>query len=286
MSSDGVFDKSKWPLQTPDIYWALSDGLENIGQLGAHDENFAEYEIDANELPDGSLALHNINAIRNISIDLLCFPRPLRHKLKAAALCLGRHTLEYIKLEDSTTKFNFFSGENICPLFILDDLALVVRLFFSELDSASTLLPYKCIDADGLLVRLKNTRKSFFVGASNQSILTWNGKECHIESCLARGPSFRRDKRPIKENSDVESDESSSGQTRDKLRVSPFDHVASPPTSGLIAPQAVENFANYKDLWNALPLSPKLDKSLPSVSRKLSMHNPESESEEESFKLF
>ena len=254
MTSEGVFDKSKWPLQAPDLFWALSDELQDIGELGLHDENFAEYEIDLNDLPDGSLALNSVNAIRNIRVNVFDFPRPLRNKLKAFSLCLGSQTLEYISAEKqraNENSFSIFSGQNILPLFAID-AQLIVRVFFEDLEAdEEALLPYKCIDCEGLLVRVKTTSKAFFIGACNQSIVSWDGNKIKVSSqsqdlatptASCEKPCCARSK-------------ACPGCPQKPPREQFFD---SPHAKTLIEPHIIESFTSYRDLWTALPLSPEV----------------------------
>lgn len=273
MSSEDIYDKSRWPLQTPDLFWALTDTLEDIGSLETHDENFAEYVIDSEDLPEGSLALNSVNAIRNIKVNILDFPKPLQLKIKAFALCLDSNTLEFLPVDRGAiySEFSMFSKQNILPLFALDAHKLLVRVFFEDLDSdESALLPYKCVNCDGLLVRIKSTSKPFFLGASSQCIVSWTGSQCKVIS------------------SGCPDNESTPKQER-KLE----EPRAPMKRHRCIEPQCLETLTNYKDLWSALPLSPSLIsaryKMKPEETSETErpVFNPEDSSEDESpFNLF
>lgn len=269
MSSEDIFDKSRWPLQTPDLFWALTDELQDIGTLETHDENFAEYVIDSEDLPEGSLALNSVNAIRNINVNVLDFPKPLQVKLKAFALCLDSYTLEFLAVDRGSgqRQFTMFSKQNILPLFALDSHKLIVRVFFEDLDkSESALLPFKCVSCDGLLVRIKSTSKPFFLGASSQCIVSWTGSKCKVTTGSESTP---------RNFSEV------------KVPNAPLKRPHK-----CIEPQCVETLNNYKDLWSALPLSPNLISARFAMDRQATdrqeKFNPEdSDSEDESpFNLF
>jgi hypothetical protein len=167
------YDTTSWPCQTPDIYWALSDDLRNIGRRTFVDEDFAEYEIDINDLPDGRRALWKINALRNINV------LGLDDKAVKASLVLGSSTLQTIDL-DETTQFSMFTKDQLLPLFILDE-PLVVRVEFRGLRDIHT-VPRKLVDADGLLVRITDKKMPFFVSASKDSILTYDGFKTNVKS--------------------------------------------------------------------------------------------------------
>ena len=167
------YDTSSWPCQTPDLYWALSDDLRNIGRRTFVDEDFAEYEIDINDLPDGRRALWKINALRNINV------LGLDDTAVKASLVLGSSTLQTIDL-DETTEFSMFTKDQLLPLFILDD-PLVVRIEFRGLRDIQS-VPRKLVDADGLLIRVTDKKMPFFVGASKDSILTYDGFKANVKS--------------------------------------------------------------------------------------------------------
>jgi hypothetical protein len=220
-----VYDKSVWPLFTPDLFWALSDPIEDIASLGKIDSNFAEYEIDISDLPEGQQALWNANALRNIKVSLDSFPRVLRKKLVSASLCIGNSSIETLDANSDCIEFTIFSGSNILPLFVVKNEKLLIRIQFSEIeDDERSLMPYKCIEADSLLVRIKNTREAFFVGACKDSIVTWTGTRCSVRSNL------------------VDADESPYGPPKiDRARVD------------------LNDIKGFSDLWRALPLSDDSD---------------------------
>jgi hypothetical protein len=224
------YETSSWPCQTPDLFWALSDDLRNIGKRVFLDEDFAEYEIDTDEMPDGRHALWKINALRNINVI------GLDDSAVKASLVLGSSVLQTIDL-DQTTEFSMFTKDHILPLYILDD-PLVVRIEFrNQTDQRS--VPRKLIDAEGLLVKIKDKKMPFFVSASSDSIMTYDGfktsVKSRVESELApladsdEEHCVRR-KKPVFEDSDVESGE---------VLASKWDCVHNDTSS-------------MPDLWNAL----------------------------------
>ena len=247
-----VYDKTKWPLQTPDLFWALSDNLEDIAFLYSRDDNFAEYQIETSNLSEGGL-LNHINALRNITLKLSSFSPVLRKCLRSASLCLGTQTLQSVEKESEAQDicFSMFSGEHILPLFILKDQKLTVRVEFEYLDNnKKTMMPFKCVDANGLLVRVKTMRKEFFVGACDQSILTWNGQECSVQTSATKtrnsddasksplGPPRIKNSR-LKMTSEFNSGnfDLPSISKHEKDEDSPFD---------------VDSIENFNDLWNVL----------------------------------
>jgi hypothetical protein len=226
-----VYDKSVWPLYTPDLFWALTDPIEDIACLSNVDDTFAEYEIDTSDLPEGLQGLWNANALRNIKISLDSFPRLLRKKLVSGSLCLGNVTLEHQKADGQDITFKMFTGQNILPLFVVKNEKLVVRIQFTniELDERS-LVPYKCVQADSLLVRIKNVREAFFVAACKDSLVTWTGSKCSVRSnlCIDR---------------ESESEEEFSPFGPPKLRREHREKID------------LNDIKGFSDLWRALPLS-------------------------------
>ena len=232
-----IYDKTRWPLQTPDLFWALSDNLEDIGSLRSCDDNFADYEIDTSFTSECNI-LNHINALRNITLKMSCFLPVLRKCIRYVSLCLGSQTLQCVqKNDDCDITFTMFTGENLLPLFILKEEKLTVRIEFEYLDSnKKALIPYKCIDANGLLVRIKTMRKEFFVGACNQSILVWNGKECKIQTAAANYTAAKNE----------DSKESPFGPP--KIRKSKF--LLSPTVAE--ATIDFDSIGNFSDLWDVL----------------------------------
>jgi hypothetical protein len=145
----------------------------NIGRLTFLDEDFAEYEIDTSDLPEGRRALWKINALRNINV------LGLDDTAVKASLVLGTSTLQTIDL-DETTEFSMFTKDQLLPLFILDE-PLVVRIEFRGLRDVQS-VPRKLVDADGLLIRVTDKKMPFFVGASKDSILTYDGFKTNVKS--------------------------------------------------------------------------------------------------------
>lgn len=174
----GIFDKSHWPCHTEDLFWALSDSLENVGRLTNFDDESCEYVVDTSELPAGKYALWNFNALRNIRLGS-DFPDLLSKKLVSMTLCLGPKALE------STSDFSFamFQNETILPFHILNDELLTVRLIFRSLnENDRQLMPRHAIKMEGLLVRILDPTRPFFVGASKDVVLTWDGVKHRVFS--------------------------------------------------------------------------------------------------------
>ena len=237
-----VYDKSVWPLFTPDLFWALTDPIEDIASLSNVDDTFAEYEIDTLDLPEGQHGLWNANALRNIKISLDSFPRLLRKKLVGASLCLGNFTLEQHRAEGDIM-FKIFTGSNILPLFVVKNEKLIVRIQFTNIESDErSLMPYKCTLADSLLVRIKNVREAFFIAGCKDSIVTWTGTKCSVRSnlCIHR------------EDSETESEEEFSPfgppkLNRESNRESNRERID------------ISEIKGFSDLWKALPLSEDSD---------------------------
>jgi hypothetical protein len=225
------YETSSWPCQTPDLFWALSDDLRNIGKRTFLDEDFAEYEINVDELPDGRHALWKINALRNINVI------GLDDSAVKASLVLGSSVLQTIDL-DQTTEFSMFTKDQILPLYILDD-PLVVRIEFRNQTQRN--VPRKLVDAEGLLIRVKDKKMPFFVGASSDSILTYDGFKADVKSRISSelAPLADSDddhcvkrKKPVFEDSDAESGE---------ILASKWDCVH-------------DDQSSMPDLWNALKM--------------------------------
>lgn len=232
-----VYDKTKWPLQTTDLFWALSDNLQDVGSLQSCDDNFADYEIDGHS-SEGNI-LNHINALRNITLRMSSFSPVLRKIMRSASLCLGSQTLQCVeKHDEKDIVFSMFSGEHLLPLFILKDEKLTVRVEFEYLDSnRKSLMPYKCLEADGLLVRIKTMRKEFFVGACSQSILTWNGSECVIQTAARYSPSVESD-------TNLQSPFGPPQITKKKSKEDTIDF---------------DSIENFSDLWNVLHVNNEED---------------------------
>jgi hypothetical protein len=174
----GVYDKSHWPCHTEDLFWALSDSLENVGRLTNFDDESCEYIVDCSELPQGKYALWNFNALRNIRLGS-DFPEILSRKLVSMTLCLGQKALE----NTTESSFSMFQNETILPLHILNDDVLTVRLMFRSLnENDRQLMPRHAIKVEGLLVRILDRSRPFFVAASKDVVLTWDGRKHRIFS--------------------------------------------------------------------------------------------------------
>lgn len=192
MDSNDIFDKSIWPLFTPGMHWALSDSIKFIGRLNRVEDDSVEYSIRSYKLPEGDDGLWHINALRDITFNLSDFDETL--EVKSVTLCLGSQTLQCVKVEDQGTDvmFSMFSDTNILPLFVIDDDTLSVSVQFKESLSseARMLVPPKAIHATGLLVKIKERQKPFFVAGSKESVLTWDGQQSRVHS-KAITESFR-----------------------------------------------------------------------------------------------
>jgi hypothetical protein len=76
-----------------------------------------------------------------------------------------------------------FTDEFIMPLFVVDDEDLKVSVQFKEsLGPERFMVPKRCLQATGLLVRIKERSKAFFVAGSKESVLTWDGHQSHVFS--------------------------------------------------------------------------------------------------------
>jgi len=67
-----VFDKSIWPCNTPDLFWALSEDLEDVAKLCLIEDDSIEYVISRKNLEGRYFSY--FNALRDISLDLKKFP--------------------------------------------------------------------------------------------------------------------------------------------------------------------------------------------------------------------
>ena len=183
MNSSDIFDKSIWPCFTPGLHWALSDPILNIASLSSMDDDSVEYSIDTQNLPDGEHGLWHFNALRDIEFNLSDWPSKLSSQIESVTLCLGPKALQTLKLSKNTT-FTMFTEEFILPLFVVDDDDLKISIQFkASLEAQDRFtLPRKCLNATGLLVRIKERSKAFFVAGSKESVLTWDGHQSHIWS--------------------------------------------------------------------------------------------------------
>jgi len=186
-----VFDKSLWPCFTPDLFWALSDPITKCGEVKLVEDDVVEYEIQTSNLPDGKIGLWRFNALRDIKITLAQWPSKLRSKIQSATLCLGDKALEEIICgphssydDGEDIKFTMFSKESILPLFVVDEDSLSVRIMFRPAltDNERLQVPSKSVDALGLLVRVQDTKKAFFVAGCSDSILSWDGQQSRVVS--------------------------------------------------------------------------------------------------------
>lgn len=192
MNSSDIFDKSIWPCFTPGLHWALSDPILNIASLSSMDDDSVEYSIDTQNLPDGEHGLWHFNALRDIEFNLSDWPSKLSSQIESVTLCLGPKALQTLKISKNTT-FTMFTEEFILPLFVVDDDDLKISIQFkASLEAQDRFtLPRKCLNATGLLVRIKERSKAFFVAGSKESVLTWDGHQSHIwSSALQRQKPF------------------------------------------------------------------------------------------------
>ena len=250
--SDKIFDKSLWPCFTPDLFWALSDNISKCAIVKSIEEDFVEYDIQTSDLPDGKAGLWRFNALRDIRVSLDNWPSKLRSKIHSATLCLGDKALEEVirtphnAYEYEDLKFSMFTDDSILPLFVVDDNSLTVRLMFrpSLTDNERLLVPTKAIDACGLLVKIKDQKRPFFVAGCSDSILSWDGQQSRIVSKhLIRAETF---------DTDSESSESaSSGEFRSEF----------PPLIDSAARWKVINndSATFEDMWSSLQTENKSD---------------------------
>lgn len=183
--ADDIFEKSIWPCSTPDLFWALSDILDDIAQLSELQDDVVEYHVQDRDLPAGRLGLAKMEALRDLRLDLSQWPSSLARKVKSATLSLGSKALEVVRRRDRTDlgevlRFTIFTGPHILPLFVVDE-PLTVRVdcdFLSDVER--TAVPRQVCRATGLLCTIKSTNKPFFVAASSNAILTWDGTQSHV----------------------------------------------------------------------------------------------------------
>jgi hypothetical protein len=167
------------------LYWALSDDLKRCGVASGVGEDVTEYTIDTQNLPDGKKGLWHFNALRDIGINLEDWPSRIKAKVHSATLCLGDKALEeVIRGENDSINFQMFTKEAILPLFVVDDDDLIVRLMFRPAltDNERMKVPHKCIEATGLLVKIKAYNQAFFVAGCSDSILSWDGQQSRVVS--------------------------------------------------------------------------------------------------------
>ena len=191
MASQGIYDKSLWPCFTSDMFWALSDDLQNIGRRGHVEDDTAEYDIDLGDLPTGETALWRVNALRDIRVYMEDWPVALRAKVKSATLCIGSKAVETVEYEGRDIVFKIFSGESFLPLFIMDSDSLTVRIVFSDLGEDD--VPRHALHAEGLLVRIKDKSKPFFVAAVKAATITWDGSQLHVNQSAGSTGEYSED---------------------------------------------------------------------------------------------
>jgi hypothetical protein len=192
MDTNDIFDKTVWPLFTPGMHWALSDPVRFIGRLSQVEDDSISYTIRSFNMPDGDDALYHVNALRDITFNLTDMDDDLRNNVESVTLCMGSSALQSVKVESTSSDvmFSMFSDTSILPLFVFDEEKLNVSVQFktSITNEMRCCINPKAVHATGLLVKIKDTRKSFFVAGSKDSVLTWDGHQCHVfsKACTPR----------------------------------------------------------------------------------------------------
>lgn len=183
MLNSDVFDTSVWPCATPDLFWALTDVVDDIGELHSVDEDTIVYDINTAQLPAGRVGLQTFSALRRLRMSFIDWPEALVGKLETATLALGSKPLERLTIEeDSDIEFSMFQGTAILPLFVVDEPLQVVlqTKFLSDMDRLN--VPQRAVKADGLLCRVKSQTTPFFVATSKSALLTWDGVQSRVKS--------------------------------------------------------------------------------------------------------
>lgn len=180
--TDEIYDKSIWPCHTPGMHWALSDAVYDIGTAAIVEDDAVEYEIDLENFPYGDESIFRFNALRAIRVRLSAWPSNIRSKVRAATLCIGGKAMETVTRQgDEDIEFSMFQGNTILPFFVVDDDILTVRVEFSGgSDDLRNWIPRRGLAAEGILVRLKDKTRPFFVAGGADAILTWDGVQHHI----------------------------------------------------------------------------------------------------------
>lgn len=192
--STEVFETSIWPCFTADCHWALSDAIERLGELSVSEGNTAEYVIDTDGLPEGTIGIYHFNGLRNIRLNTQSWPSDMRAALLSATLCIGNVAIETIepqKLAGHVTdlQFKIFQGYNFLPTFTLDE-PLTVRLEFDDIVKG---LPQRTLAAEGLLVRIKKRNVPFFIAGGPQAVVTWDGQQLRIFQTASGNVNGMRD---------------------------------------------------------------------------------------------
>jgi hypothetical protein len=88
-----------------------------------------------------------------------------------------------------------FSNTSILPLFVIDDDSLSISIQFKASLSPElrAQISRKAIHATGLLVKIKEKQKAFFVAGSKDAVLTWDGHQNHVYSKACKPNSFMSD---------------------------------------------------------------------------------------------
>jgi len=180
-----IFDTTVWPCHTPDLFWALSDTLDNIGRLVEATDDQLQYQMDDQNLPVGRQGLGKCEALRDFRIDLDLFPTSVARKIRSATLSFGSKALETVMRQDrmdlgEVLRFTMFTGSHILPNFVIDEPVSVSLECDFLTDHERSMLPRQAVRATGLLCTIRTTSKAFFVAASRKAILTWDGAQSHV----------------------------------------------------------------------------------------------------------
>lgn len=170
------YEKSIWPCFTPDMFWALSDEVRDIGRCKRGVGQTFEYDIDYDELPNGELGLWRFNGLRDIVVAIEEWPYEIRHLVKSATLCLDDKALETVTTKGENIQFTIFSKESILPIALLKSELLTVSILFED---AGTMPPRHAIHATGLFMQSKDRSmpKPFFIAGIQGAVVSWNGSE-------------------------------------------------------------------------------------------------------------
>ena len=236
--STEVFETSIWPCFTADCHWALSDAIERLGELSVSEGNTAEYVIDPDNLPEGTIGIYHFNGLRNVRLNMQSWPEEMRASLQSATLCIGNIAVETIEPQKlaghaNDLQFKIFQGYNFLPTFTLDE-PLTVRLEFDDVVKG---LPQRALAAEGILVRIKKRNVPFFIAGGPQAVVTWDGQQLRIFQTASGAINGMRD--------DAEDTWGRNGETDDKTpkaiwapkknvkRISVFNHSDGPARGGL-----------------------------------------------------
>lgn len=246
VDTEEIYDKSVWPLFTPGLHWALSDTVRNIGSLSRCEDDAVEYIVPTEDLPDGELGLWHVNALRDIRIDISEWPSFLRKRAESVALCLGSKALQSVPFDGSDRlTFSMFSNDTLLPLFVIDDDVLTVRIQFKESLIDVSNVPKHAVDATGLLVRIKERSRPFFVAACEQSTLTWDGHQSRVFATA----TIRNNSVSLGPNADSDKWRDRRSSVADKQL---FDMRRAAATERMDTSLAENDDSTFEDVWQAL----------------------------------